>query len=603
MFFKHNDIIYKRLLAIKEGIWFIQYANPRSPFLLSYDAYTYSRMTRVSPPQSKFSKPFTERALATCKKRLSLIEPLIQDERAIVDKDYRNKLINKVSSTHNYSQRTIRQWFFAFLAQGEEGLYSKPRIKSTKALTTNQKNIRWALNRYYFSSWQLSLRNTYNMMLLKKYSDEENNLLSTYPSFSQFRYFYYTKAQNPVKKVIARKGISYYQKNCRPLYGHASSGKNSIGVYQMDATVADVHLVSQYNRRQIIGRPYIYLAVDTASRLIAGVYVGLEAGETAVTECLRQAAMDKVSYCKRYGIDIQVEQWPSSNLPAEIITDRGREFTGKRVEEICAHFDIVSTALPPYRPDLKGVVENCLMLIQQNYKFLLKYMGVIEEDFQERGAIDYRREATLNLHEFTQIIIQSILFYNTKHVQKSFVRTFEMAKEQVTPIACEVWRWLEAKGCNKIVCVQNTNQILLPRTLGQFTRRGLLFNKLTYKNSAYHGRCAAAGLNGNEDVTIAYDPLNTSQIYLIEMDTYIPFTLTDAKSQFENASYQEIQLFLENERNLRNSLEKEETIGRVAAIREIKKIASSALQQRGDIHSAEAVENIKKHRNIEKERV
>lgn len=65
------------------------------------------------------------------------------------------------------------------------------------------------------------------------------------------------------------------------------------------------------------------MAVDTATQLVTGVYVGLEAGELAVLKTLENAAMDKVRFCQQYGIEITPEQWPSCGLPTEIITDKG----------------------------------------------------------------------------------------------------------------------------------------------------------------------------------------------------------------------------------------------------------------------------------------
>ena len=49
-------------------------------------------------------------------------------------------------------------------------------------------------------------------------------------------------------------------------------------------------LVSRLDRSSVIGRPNIYLAVDTATQLIAGIYVGMEAGEGAVMACLANEA-------------------------------------------------------------------------------------------------------------------------------------------------------------------------------------------------------------------------------------------------------------------------------------------------------------------------
>ena len=108
----------------------------------------------------------------------------------------------------------------------------------------------------------------------------------------------------------------------------------------MDATQADIYLVSRQERSIVVGRPYIYLAVDTATHLIAGVYVGFSCDETAVMACIAQAASDKVEYCARYGIEITQEQWPSEGMPTEIIRDQGREFLGPRMSELCRRYGL-----------------------------------------------------------------------------------------------------------------------------------------------------------------------------------------------------------------------------------------------------------------------
>ena len=49
-------------------------------------------------------------------------------------------------------------------------------------------------------------------------------------------------------------------------------------------------------------------------------------------------------------------------------------------------------------------------LIQCAYKPLLKGKGVVESDTQERGAPDYRRQGTLDLEQFTAIVLRCVLF-------------------------------------------------------------------------------------------------------------------------------------------------------------------------------------------------
>lgn len=94
----------------------------------------------------------------------------------------------------------------------------------------------------------------------------------------------------------------------------------------MDATLADIYLVSRLDRSTVIGRPNIYLAVDTMTQLIAGVYVGLDAGETAVMACIAQAAGNKVTFCQHYGINITEIQWPNTGIPGRSSQIRGENF-------------------------------------------------------------------------------------------------------------------------------------------------------------------------------------------------------------------------------------------------------------------------------------
>ena len=54
----------------------------------------------------------------------------------------------------------------------------------------------------------------------------------------------------------------------------------------------------------IADKAHHYLAVDTATELLAGLYVGMDAGETAMLKCLANAASDKASFCQEYGIYI-----------------------------------------------------------------------------------------------------------------------------------------------------------------------------------------------------------------------------------------------------------------------------------------------------------
>lgn len=46
--------------------------------------------------------------------------------------------------------------------------------------------------------------------------------------------------------------------------------------FELDATVLDVHIVSEFNRNHVLGRPTVYCVVDKESRMMVGLHVSME---------------------------------------------------------------------------------------------------------------------------------------------------------------------------------------------------------------------------------------------------------------------------------------------------------------------------------------
>ena len=129
----------------------------------------------------------------------------------------------------------------------------------------------------------------------------------------------------------------------------------------------------------------------------------------------------RVSFAASRGSDIRYSsstetssrETPDQGLPHEVITDKGTEFFGPRMQELCRKYGVEIQSLPPFRPDGKGLVEKSFDLIQQRYKPLLQGKGVIEPDAQERWSTDYRSQSVLNLDEFIKIVIHCVLYINS----------------------------------------------------------------------------------------------------------------------------------------------------------------------------------------------
>lgn len=531
---RENDILADKngehiriLLCSEEQSYAVSCQHFRMPFILS--AHELEGMKSVSAEEyTIFTVDEDISTAQRCERdnRFALIKPLLNNA-CIYDKPHRNKVVKQIVGEHSVSRRTVLQYLWKYWVYQSKNILLPTGRTSAKAreLTTDEKTIRWALNKYYYTPQKQSLQTAYKMMLRAKFCDAQGQLKSNYPTFWQFRY-YFRQHRDPISETISRQGLKAYQRNHRPFTGSVCDYAHTIGVYMTDATVADIYIVSRLSRKPI-GRPVIYTMVDAYSRLITGVYVGLEGGQYALRLLLQNTFTDKVNYCRQHRIDIAPQDWPSHHLPTKIMTDRGSEFIGGPLENLCENYHIEIENLPAYRPDLKGVVEKLFDLIQSAYKPLLKGNGIIESNTQERGAPDYRRQGTLDLEQFTAVVLRCILFYNAKSVQSGFTRTPAMIETNTPPLAASIWNFCtEQEDCPvREATDKRLLYTLLPRMEGRITQRGVEVFGLRYTNSSLKKRFVTAGLRGRESVQIAYMPECMDTIWLYEGGTYTALSL------------------------------------------------------------------------------
>lgn len=397
-----DDKVYKVVAESDDAIWVIDYDNPCAPKMVKQDGLV--NLEEIPVPDDYMQESVVSRAIYdTAKKRLGILSAILSDNAYITNAALRQRAIAKIAQDARVSQKTLKRWYYSYLAYGERGLCPASKIKKSKTLPQeHEKKIASALSKYYYSPKKRSLKTTYEMMLLKYYRNEQRIIVPDHPTYGQFLY-YYRKNRDVVRKLISREGIGEYQKNARPLLGKGDAGITTIGYFEIDATVADIYVVSRFDRKPI-GRPVLYVAIDIASRMIAGIYVGFEESAEAVLTCLANAACDKVDFCKEHGISITADMWPSKGLPGTIYTDRGSDFASFRVKELCSTFNMEITTLPPYRPDLKGYVERAIGCIQERYKPLLRGKGVVDKTSLERSQPDYAQQAILDIEESSRRI-------------------------------------------------------------------------------------------------------------------------------------------------------------------------------------------------------
>ncbi len=452
--------------------------------------------------------------------RFSLIAPILP---FIGDEKVRATRIAAMATEHSVCKRTVRNYLCLYLAYMDINILAPKKRQEDSELTQDEKNMRWALNKFFYTTQKQSLTTAYTMMLKEKYCDTLGVLAEDYPSFYQFRYFY-RKTKNMQNYYISRDGLKSYQRNNRPLIGEGiQEFAPAVGTGMLDATVCDIYLVNDAG--SLVGRPILTACVDAYSGLCCGYALSWEGGVYSLRGLMMNIIADKTLWCKKFGITVLAEDWPCFQLPGTMVTDMGSEYKSDNFEQI-AELGVKIINLPSYRPELKGIVEKFFDVVQENYKKHLKGKGVIEPDYQERGAHDYRKDACLTMADFEKIVLHCIIYYNSQRIIENFPYTEAMIADNVKPYASCIWNWgISQIGAN-LIEIGKTELVLtlLPRTTGRFCRYGLKVNKMRYHCEGYTERY----LTGS-DATVAYNPEDVSSVWLLENGVYTEFKLIESR--------------------------------------------------------------------------
>ena len=504
------------------------------------------------------------------------------------DENMRSQMIRFTADKYNVSVQTVRYHLCRYLALGRIECLAVEHNKKEKVLTEDEKNMRWAINKYYYTRFKQTLRTAYTMMLKERYTDENGTLLENYPEFHQFRYFYskYKKLQTV---YISRDGMTDYQRNHRTMLGDGvREFANHVGVGMLDSTICDIYLVNESG--SLVGRPIFTACIDAYSGLCCGYMLSWEGGMYALKGLMLNIVADKVEYCKKFGISITKEEWDCDALLGTMATDMGSEYQSENFEHI-TELGVSLVNLNPYRPDMKSSVEKFFDIIQNLYKAHLKGKGVIEVDFQERGVHDYRRDACLTLEDFEKIIIRCILYYNNSRIV-NFDFTKEMIEQGVRANSSSLWQYGKNRAGAHLIAVDTDTlkHCLLARTNGNFTRRGLIVNKLRYARDGYTEQM----LRGDNCV-VAYNADDVSRVWLLDKGNYVEFALIS--SLYDGMTLDEVEELKRMNSQHINAERTNNTQARINLAEHIEVITNHcARKTEADISSVRTVRSIEKRK-------
>ncbi|MBR0695332.1 DDE-type integrase/transposase/recombinase [Bradyrhizobium lablabi] len=376
---------------------------------------------------------------------------------------------------------------------------------------------------YYLTSKKISQKGALDHIVRLFYKNPEarggddHPLRDDRPTERQLRYFLQTNYSHS-HRFRARNGQKKFELTARGLGGSGEQNTHGPGdMFQVDATVADVYLVSKLDRNRIVGRPTVYFVIDVWSRLITGLYVGFEGPSwIGAMMALVNMVTPKVEFCAQYEIEIDEDEWPSHHAPRTILADKGELASCDLGQRIVDTLNIQIGNAASGRADLKAIVERRFGIVPTIFSPFIP--GYVEKDFGQRGVRDYRLDAKLTLREFTKFMIRAVLEHNGEAVTE--IKTpAPMTTAGMGPVPLERWKWGIENRSGKLrrLEVDHVALNVMPRDRARVTEKGIRFRGgfytcATARREEWFSR---ARIKGTWSEIICFDPRSLDKMYLL----------------------------------------------------------------------------------------
>lgn len=177
-------------------------------------------------------------------------------------------------------------------------------------------------------------------------------------------------------------------------------------IVQIDHSLADIIVVDREYRKPL-QRPWLTLAIDIASRMIAGFYLTLEAPSTiSVALAIQHCVQPKEPWLAGLGIDTE---WPVSGFPDAIHLDNAKEFRARALKRGAEEYGVELIHRPRATPHYGGHIERLIGTMMGAVHLL---PGTTFSDIDDRGDYDSAAHAAMTLDELERWIALEITRYH-----------------------------------------------------------------------------------------------------------------------------------------------------------------------------------------------
>ena len=339
--------------------------------------------------------------------------------------------------------------------------------------------------------------------------------LGDYPNARQIRRVL-TREIPRLQRLLEKTTKGHFARSLRGLIGRNWKGVVGPGhTWAIDSSIGDIYLRSSVNRAWIIGRPIVYIIVDIWLTAIVGFYVCLDGPSwTMAKVALFCATAAPELIGELWGYEAMSSLYPAPTMCAALLCDRG-EYLSKAAKITGAKLIPCLSYAPPYRPDLKGLVEVIHRIEKdQQYYFV---PGAID---QRRAEFELRRydptKAVLTIPEYVAYLYQIFTTYNLTAPRQARLDA-HMQAAGVFPSPAGLWRYGHEVGIGvrRNLSFSELVTNLLPAEQAQVTRRGVMLLGMQYESQTIDEQqwTALARNYGTWDIEANYFPGSVSRIW------------------------------------------------------------------------------------------
>jgi putative transposase len=278
-----------------------------------------------------------------------------------------------------------------------------------------------------------------------------------------------------------------------------------LDVVQIDHTPMDIVVVDDLYR-QPLGKPYLTLAIDVATRCILGFVISfVPPGAGTVSLCLTTIVASKADWLRQLGV---AGDWPMSGLPKSLHLDGAAEFKSKALKRGCSQYGIELTYRE--RPHHGGHIER---LIGTKMSMLKALPGATGGTPKARRSYDPDKHAAMTLGELESWFALQIVgrYHQEPH----------RGLKGGTPSGA--WA-LHPSPTLPPGSLKRFRIDFLPAIVRTLRRDGVVFENLRYWHPIFTQWLAL-----RERLTLHFDPRNLAKLYVPHDGDYLEVPFADVR--------------------------------------------------------------------------